>query len=212
MDKEIIIALISTVGAVSIAYITNVLAKFYTKNKDPKHIVEKLTEAEVSYAKHLAPLGQGLAIIERQAKDPDSGIDRAIMFEGHDDGGPPNPKTPYYVDVIYPQVMPDPTDKYLTEADLRKKYSNLQVDSYYVNMLSELITTKDTILIPSEMENCLLKEIYISEKVTWSLVSYLGLHGESIIFMSQSTHGELPTSEQILNARLAANHLRSIMR
>lgn len=205
MNENIIISLITALGAV--------LAAFFGKSVYGRNKQNRLTPEEEIYIQHLSPLGSSLGIMEEQANNPDSGIDRAVMLEGHNCGGFPDPKRPYYVDIVYPVISDDPNNNFLSVKAIKDKYSSLQVDSHHIDLLSELIRVKDKILVTAEMEDCLLKEIFISEKISWSLFSYLCLHGQSIIFITQSCHLPTlsPTEDQIFSAKLAANKLRNLM-
>lgn len=200
------IALIATTGSVLVAIISKMDFKaFLAARKAEKETADMST--------NLMRLAEGLRVLENQSDDPRSGIDRAIMFEGHDGGGEPRIGEPYYIDVVHPEVLAsDGDDIRLTQDELKKKYSNLQVDSAYIQMLIDIIHKKDIVFDVDTMEDCLLKKIYEQEKVKQSIVSIVAVQGNSIIYMSQASYSGFLTDGQILQAKIAANQMRQLIK
>ena len=161
---------------------------------------------------NLGRLAEGMAILEHQVSDPDSGIERAIMFEGHNCGGQPSPDKPYYVDVIQPRTRA--SDGHLSADEIKEKYSEMHVDSHYIYMLRDLLKEDHVLLNVSEMPPCLLRDIYNSkeEEVKHSLISLVGIRDNSIIFITQATTSDNMDAGTLFNAKLAARKIRNLIR
>lgn len=163
---------------------------------------------------NLGSLAQGLRILEDQKNSLTSGVDRAILFEGHDGGSEPKIGEPYYIDVIHPEItIPELGQIRLSQKEIMEAYSDIQVSSDYLEMLQLLIRKKDILFEVSQMPKSLLQAIYVKEGVTHSLVSYVAIVGESLFYMSQAKFDEDPfTAGQLTQAKLAANRMRSSFR
>jgi len=161
---------------------------------------------------NMGRLAEGMAILEHQVSDEDSGIERAIMFEGHNCGGEPSPDKPYYVDVIQPRIAEVPG--HLSADKIKEKYSEMQVDSHYIYMLRDLLKKDHILFNVAEMPPCLLRDIYTSkeEEIKHSLVSLVGIRQNSIIYISQATTSPSMDSETLFNAKLAARKIRNLIR
>lgn len=197
MPSEIIAGLIAGVTAIIVALITKGKITFSAKER---------------MYQNMGRLADGMAILEHQVSDKDSGIDRAIMFEGHNCGGSPSPDKPYFVDVIQPRTAA--LDGHLTADQIKEKYSDLPVDSHYIYMLRDLLKKDHVLFEVAEMPKCLLKDIYTSkqEEVKYSLVSLVGIRGNSIIFISQATTSADMDAETLFNAKLAARKIKNLIR
>ena len=189
----------------AIAIVVAVIVTLITKSKG-------LFSAKERMYQDMGRLAEGMSILEHQVSDADTGIDRAIMFEGHNCGGPPSPDQPYFVDVIQPRTRA--FVGHLTADQIKEKYSNMPVDSHYIYMLRDLLKKDHILLNVAEMPDCLLKDIYTSkqEEVKYSLVSLAGIRGNSIIFISQATTSAVMDAETLFNAKLAACKIKSLIR
>lgn len=197
LSSEIIAGLIAGFTAIVVALISKGKIAFTAKER---------------MYQDMGRLADGMSILEHQVSNADSGIDRAIMFEGHNCGGPPSPDQPYFVDVIQPRTTA--LKGHLTADQIKEKYSNMPVDSHYIYMLRDLLKKDHILLNVAEMPDCLLKDIYTSkqEEVKYSLVSLAGIRGNSIIFISQATCSDEMTPETLFNAKLAARKIKNLIR
>ncbi len=197
LSSEIIAGLIAGFTAIVVALISKGKIAFTAKER---------------MYQDMGRLADGMSILEHQVSNADSGIDRAIMFEGHNCGGPPSPDQPYFVDVIQPRTTA--LKGHLTADQIKEKYSNMPVDSHYIYMLRDLLKKDHILLNVAEMPDCLLKDIYTSkqEEVKYSLVSLAGIRGNSIIFISQATTSAVMDAETLFNAKLAACKIKSLIR
>ena len=197
ISSEVITGLIAGVTAIIVALITKAKITFSAKER---------------MYQNMGRLAEGMAILEHQVSDEDSGIERAVMFEGHNCGGQPSPDKPYFVDVIQPRTVA--IEGHLTAEQIKEKYSNLPVDSHYIYMLRDLLKKEHILFDVGEMPTCLLKDIYTSnrEEVKHSLVSLVGIRGNSIIFISQATTSAVMSAETLFNAKLAARKIKNLIR
>lgn len=179
---------------------------------------KRQTAKDKVYQADLLALGESLQILEHTTQEVDiTGVDRAVLFRGHNCGGVPTIGKPYYADVVFSSISEKYADKMsMNQDDIRDKYTNILVDAGYVSMLAEAIDSKshDLIVDVSTMPECLLKSIYEMEGVEHSIISFLATrNGVDIIYMSQSRHDSTPfTDSQIINARLSANKMRQLLK
>jgi len=216
MDKEMLYIL-QSVGVVIAAGVTYLIGKSNIFNKI--FFKNKLRESQdKAYRADLLALGESLQILEHTTQESDvTGVDRAVLFRGHNCGGVPAIGKPYYGDVVFSSVSDAYSNKIQLNSDeIRDKYTNILVDSGYVAMLAEAMTSEshDLIVDVASMPKGLLRSIYEMEGVKHSIISFLATrNGGDIIYMSQSSHSDEPfTTSQIINARLSANKMRQLLR
>lgn len=134
----------------------------------------------------------------------DYGIERLIIFEGHNCGGIPTPGRPFYVTAVH----------WLTEGRNRtapERFRDLPIDAYYMNMLVRVMQDGDLRFTTESEPPCQLREIYRADGIKDSLILYLGNYGRSIFYMSAASFtGEL-SDRQLTEARLQANRIGKLI-
>jgi hypothetical protein len=105
-------------------------------------------------------------------------IDRCLIFMTKNSGSKPTPGVPIYVTCLY--EGPGTQE--------RQKYQNIRVDEEYVAMMLKLKRDQRIDYITEEMEYSLLKRIYISEKVTFSVAFFIHEDSKAFYYGSFASH------------------------
>jgi hypothetical protein len=134
----------------------------------------------------------------------DAGVQRAIIFAGHNGGGIPKPGSPFYVSALH-WTTEDP------DRGGPSKYQQLPVDAGYISMLVNAMSSGEIRYKTKEMTPCQLRDIYLAEGVEDSLVVYLGTHERQLFYMSAATFYGGLTDTQLTEIRLQANVIRNIL-
>ena len=134
----------------------------------------------------------------------DAGIQRTIIFAGHNSGGIPKPGSPFYVSALH----------WMSEAPDRggpAKYARLPVDAGYVAMLVDVMNCGEARFAPEDMGDCQLKSLYTAEGVEDSLLLFLGTRDKRLFYMSASTFYGKMNERQLTEIRLQANIIHNIL-
>jgi hypothetical protein len=137
----------------------------------------------------------------------DGCCDRVVVFNGHNGGMLPDPGRPYYVSAIHSSFGEGRSHDKRPEALYRK----ILVDTYYVNMLLECYEKKWVLLDTLKMPDSLLRDFYLSEGVTQSLVFFLKTSGHSFVFGSTSTVGRSFSESELRDNYRMMNLMRTSM-
>ena len=111
-------------------------------------------------------------------------VDRVILFIGHNCGGVPSPTAPYWVCAIYGH------SNHANKDPLMMYGYDIPVDTSYIEMLTKIIKDGKFEFITAESRECKLKSLYEHEGVKQSLVYYLGLFNERLVYMTVATYSE----------------------
>lgn len=132
----------------------------------------------------------------------DVGAERVILFKGHNGGGLPTGGSPFYVSAAHWWVAPG-------QLDIVNNYKNLLVDSEYVLMLLDSITSPDrtSVQVAATMPDCQLRHYYEAEGVSESLIITLGVTGRELYFLSVARYGGAFSEREKTIAQLKAQTL-----
>lgn len=134
----------------------------------------------------------------------DAGIQRSVIFAGHNGGGIPRPGTPFYVSALH--WMVDQRDRQAPH-----KYQHLPVDAPYINLLLEVRDSGPYRFTTEDHAPGQLRDIYLAEGVTDALIVPLGLVDRRLLFMSAAVfEGEL-TDSQITEIKVQANLISDLI-
>lgn len=183
--KEVILALIASAGTVLAAYLSGYADKLFNRKKkefkrpgDLLITFQQLTELNHSVV-HLFN---------------NTSADRFLLLISK--GGN---KGYVWVSAIYEQHFKLPEDSVLLSIGATGSYVKLDLDSHYKSMIDEIRSTGKKKLCTNTMGDCMLKNIYIYEKVTFSNVYFLydiiyydekGKEYTSTLFCSIAKHGQ----------------------
>lgn len=132
-------------------------------------------------------------------------IERVMILKTTNGGGTPKVGSPIYAFALY-QVAKPPLK--IT----KESYQKLLVDNSYIKILIESETKEAVKLEVSKMEDCLLKQIYEVEKVTYSEIYFLRDSKKSFYYMSIATHenkARFTDNKTRLSINLAVNNIRN---
>lgn len=155
---------------------------------NPEYVVEKTIEGVHSIANAYTSLKATFQY----------GADRVILWCGHNGGGRPTPGKPFYVTALYADVRVKGT------YDL-SRYRHITVDTYYVNMLAEVMQKRCMILRVADMEDCQLKSYYNAEGVVESLIVDLGAKPGQYFYASVARYRGSYTESEVTNILLECN-------
>lgn len=180
-------------GAVAIIISLSKLASWYSKKRRVK-LNEKRLKTFLEDSKHCNVLAESLVL--------DESADRVYIFRAHDSGGIPKLGLPYHISAVS-AFYQDPLK------DKSKRYKDIHVDDNYKDSIVSLIE-KDKLEISTEnLQEGLMKDIYIDEGVIYAHIYKLAITDNSFFYMSVSWFLE-PTDSQVLQADLVANQIQSI--
>lgn len=128
--------------------------------------------------------------------------DRVYIFRAHNSGGKPTLGKPYHVNVVHANYTNKLKDK-------SRRYRDIDVDSSYRHMITNLLDKNSLDLYTQTMEDSLLKSIYEDEGIKYGKIYRLAITRTDFFFMSITWY-DIPKPEQILEADLTANQIRNI--
>ena len=134
----------------------------------------------------------------------DAGVQRVIVFSGHNGGGIPRPGSPFFVSALHWSIE-------ARDRTTPNKYQNLPIDTGYISMLVDVMDRGELRFHPDDMPCCQLKDIYLSEGVEDSFVIYLGTKDKQLYYLSAATFHGAMTASQLTEIRLQANVIRNIL-
>lgn len=135
-------------------------------------------------------------------------IDGVLILKTTNGGGRPRLGNEIYATALYQEVRGQ-------QEITRDSYQKIQVDKYYVKMLSDCEVNDHVSLKVSEMpEDALLKLIYNAEGITYSEIYHLRNTKDAFYFMSISTHQnkEFKQPKTRLQIKIALSKIRQEMK
>ena len=144
--------------------------------------------------------------VECAEKDLDF-VDRVLLFQGHNCGDIPSIEKPYYTSVILKAVS-------LHERERLGNYDNILVDPPYIRMLNHIIRYGYQHFITEKAEPSILKDYYMTEGVTESVILYLHTtRSNSVVYVSFATKREEGFSpSKVAEIRTRAAGIQSAIR
>lgn len=133
-----------------------------------------------------------------------SDVSRFILFHTHNGNGQPNSLKQFKVSYLQYNAI------HVSEI---RNYKNLEVDNPYAEMLINIQNSETHCvkIIVEEMDDCLLKEIYISESMKYVEVYFLCATTTGIIYTSLATDVlECDFKESRLKIKYAISQLKAI--
>ena len=131
-------------------------------------------------------------------------IERHMLLEGKDSGGLPTPGKPYTVRALLGKT------KVEGKEDPPALYGfDILVDLHYCEMLKRIIQDGHILISTATMPECFLKNCYTSEGVTQSLICYVGIVENNLVFTSFSKYSGEFTRSDIIAIGLGVAKLRS---
>jgi pantothenate kinase len=106
---------------------------------------------------------------------------RRAVFKAHNGGKMLDVRTHKHVTMLYEDFYPP----FSSDID---KIQNWRMDEIYIKMLHEVVTNKKAQIFTEQMPDCALKDLYLSKKVRYSEVYYIGEDGNNLFFASFCTH------------------------
>jgi len=197
-----------TVIASIITGVVIVVAAFFTGLRDI--VITWLHRLQIqlrrrTYTQRVEQLARFLEVFEGLGKI--NGVDRAVIFHGHNCGGLPAPGRPYTVKAIHAWCN-EPS-----KGELVERYGfELQVDVHYIRVLEDLVKTGHSIQDMSVMpEDSKLYDYYNDEGVKYSILYYLGIVDKELIFLSVASYTGALEKKDIVKLEFEVDHLRAIM-
>lgn len=153
----------------------------------------------------LAAIGEYIESIEDIKRI--GNVDRVLVFSGHNGGGLPTPGKPFVI-----KAQTGWSRK--PGADPMRRYNfDIPVDSHYSRMLETLVkdgkVQLDTHDIPNDAR---LKTYQTSEGVTHSIMYFLRVIDNEVIYMSVASYDRPFSKDEEVELDLAVERVRSIMR
>ncbi len=134
----------------------------------------------------------------------DHGIQRSVIFAGHNDGGIPRPGTPFYVSALH--WMIDRRDR-----DTPDKYQHLPVDTKCIELLLRTKEQGNARFTTADMEPCQMRDVYEAEGITDSFVASLGVIDKKLFFLSAAVFSGKLTPDQITEIKIQANRISDLI-
>jgi len=103
------------------------------------------------------------------------GVDRVVLFHGHNGGGIPSPGNGYYTSAVIWNINS-------TVVDLNH-YKNIPVDAHCISLLIRLSTEKVITTITSELPTSQLKEYLECERVIKSVFTFITIKDSKYYYL-----------------------------
>lgn len=134
----------------------------------------------------------------------DCGAERVLLLAGHNSGGVPRAHSPYWTTALHWALRRPST------AGMIKDYQNIAVDAEYIAMLLRCEAAGEIELETQNMPTCQLKDYYMAEGVTRSIVVFLGIKECKLLYLSAARYDDAPyTLAQRAALRLKAARIRA---
>jgi hypothetical protein len=157
---------------------------------DPEYVTQQTIEGIESLAE----------VSELLVSTKKYGVERVILWCGHNGGGVPQPGKPFYTTAMQWHILDDKSNYDLSN------YRHITVDPTYINMLLQVLQTNTVMLSTSEMSPCQLKTYYKAEGVTHSMIIKVGIKPKQIFYLSMAKYKDEPFSEaDLVGCELIAN-------
>jgi hypothetical protein len=174
-----------------------IFGRKHYRNKSKGH------KAEAEFVQSLERLRDALTLLRRMVKSV--GADRAILFAGHNGGGLPTPNTAFYCSMLHAYY----SEK--KQLDVADDYVGIQVDGPYIQMLIDAMQSDYVDIKTQNMPDGQLKNYYLAEGVTHSIVITLGIYNNRLIYLSAAKQGGEFSHEQKTRILLKSNRLKQII-
>jgi hypothetical protein len=134
------------------------------------------------------------------------GVDRVILFAGHNGGGVPSPLGVFYATAIHHVTTHG-------EDDIISGYSGLVVDGKYCEMLLAARNVEYIRMNTATMEPCKLKRLYEAEGVTDSILYFIGIKKAKCFYLTMANYGgEPPDENQLTRLLIKAEQIARLIR
>ncbi len=133
--------------------------------------------------------------------------DRAIMFNGHNGGGLPDPSRPYYISAIYSET----SSAYKLAERPEARYKLVPVDSQYVFTLLQSHQYGSVRLITDDMPECVLRDYYMTEGVNESIIYFVRMAANIFVFLSVARIGRRFTDAERRESNRCVQLIRAAM-
>ena len=145
--------------------------------------------------------------IQRLCKDliSESVVQRCMVLKLTNGGGEPLPGKKYYATALVGEV-----DNVQTHHPV--KYDAIEVDHYYVSMVSEVKKTKRMLLLVDSMQFCMLRDFYKGEGVKFSEIHYLCSTPEATFFISYASYDEIHLQPAWGAMQIVASDIRKLLK
>jgi hypothetical protein len=109
---------------------------------------------------------------------------RVLIFSGHNSGGLPRVGSGFWVSALH--WVEHPRNALTNFGD----YENISVDLQYITMLLDANKEGTVFLKVAEMPSSLLKNYYMAEGVSESIIVFLGIREKSMFYMSIARYSD----------------------
>ena len=135
----------------------------------------------------------------------DHGVERVLVFVGHNSGGIPRPGSPFFVSALHWSVDG-------AHQEYPARYQNLPVDAQMVQTLVAMRDNGEVRATTEKLKPCQLKNYYEAEGVTDSLLLPLGISEKKLYFLSAGSYYGNLSNKQVTEIQLQANRIRNILK
>lgn len=113
----------------------------------------------------------------------DHGVDRVILWTGHNGGGIPKPSSPFWVSALHWSVIEGREEEMVN-------YQRVHVDAAYIKMLQDMNQNSSVRYKVEEMADCLLKRIYTAEGVRESHIYFISVQDQAMFYLSVASYAD----------------------
>lgn len=163
------------------------------------YFIKRRTELDV--VSGITDQSQAFMLMERAIKD--DGAERVVMFTAHNCGAVPDKTRPFYVSSAH--VVANTIE----HRQRASAYKDIIVDSHYIQMLDAMF--RDGFYhfkLETESRECVLHQFNTAEGVTDSMLCYLGVWNNSMVYVSFAKFSGLFTTTDIHNLKMRAIAIR----
>ena len=143
----------------------------FFKNRTNKKHLEKLTT-------NLQDLSKIYRIIEKILDQ--SSANRVLVLKASNGGGTPKPGSDMFIKLLYAATVKE-------DLSIYDKYSSIKVDREFVDMLIDIQKNGQITKKTEEMQNSLLKRIYLSEGIKYTEIYFLTNNQHELYFCTISS-------------------------
>ena len=137
----------------------------------------------------------------------ETSVERFIVFKVENGGGIPRVGANIYISALM-ELHEDPNHS------IFDNYQRIRADASYITMLAHILSNGNKKFVVSEMEDSLLKSIYLTEKIKYSEVYHLHTTDAAIYYCSlattQDSRYEKPHEQ--LRIRLAVGEISELLK
>jgi hypothetical protein len=132
---------------------------------------------------------------------------RVVIMKASNGGGIPKPGSEMFLRILYSEVKEGEDDSNL------EKYDGMKLDGDYVDMLIEMQKNGAISRVTDQMNNSLLKRIFLADGVKYTEIYYLSNNKSELYYCAINTTNLLEKftePEKRIQIELAINNLRKI--